>query len=63
MLNFLNMHQGQYRIDDYFNKIFDSNLKTLDLTGGRQILRIKDTMDKAVDYPTDKEVKFGRIKV
>ena len=58
MFNLITMTQGQHKTDDSLNNLFDSNLTTLDIVGGRQILCINETMDKAGEYPTDKEFKL-----
>ena len=58
MFNLITMTQGQHKTDDSLNNLFDSNLTTLDLAVGRQILCSKETMDRSEDYPTDKEFKL-----
>ena len=57
VFNFLYMRQGQQESDDSFNNLFDTNLQTLDLGGGRHILCSKNIIDKVVDDTVDKEVK------
>ena len=51
MFNFLSMSNLQQESDDSFNKSFDANLQTLDMSGGRHIIYRKDIIDKVGDDP------------
>ena len=57
MLNSIIVIQGEQQSYESFRKLFNDNPHTLDMSGGRHILYIKEIMDKEGDDPIHKEFK------
>ena len=54
MLNSIIVIQGEQKSYESFRKLFNDNPHTLDMSGGRHILYIKEIMDKEGDDPIHK---------
>ena len=57
MICFLTMRQGNSESNDDFLRHFNSNLQTLQFTGGSHILCSPDTIDKAGTVATPTEIR------